>query len=92
MRRLHRRGVNVQCLGFDSYLLAIVLFTFSIEEVDLFAGGSVPLPAREGETGITDLIACLSLGVSKNQPALRRRQARSGERSSGKPILRAAGP
>jgi len=67
LRRLHRRGVNVQCLGFDSYLLAIVLFSFSVEEVELFAGGSVPLPAREGATRIDDLIRSLSpLGVSKN--------------------------
>lgn len=67
LRRLHRRGVNVQCLGFDSYLLAIVLFSFSIEEVELFAGGFVPLPARDGAPRIDDLIRRLSpLGVSKN--------------------------
>ena len=67
LRLLHRRGVNVQCLGFDSYLLAIVLFSFSIEEVELFAGGSVPPPAREEEAPIEDLIRRLSpLGVSKN--------------------------
>ncbi len=67
IRRLHRRGVNVQCLGFDSYLLAIVLFSFSIEEVELFAGSSVLLPGGDGATRIDDLIRSLSpLGVSKN--------------------------
>jgi hypothetical protein len=67
LRRLHRRGVNVQCLGFDSYLLAIVLFSFSVEEVELFAGSSVQLPAGEVSSGIDGLIRRLSpLEVSKN--------------------------
>jgi len=67
LRRLSRRRVAIQCRGIDPYLLAIVLLTLSVEEIELFAGCDVRLPARDERVRMEEFIQDLSpLGVSRN--------------------------
>ncbi len=66
-RTLRCHGVTVRCLGFDGYLLAILCLSLSVEEIELFAGSFVRLPAGDPGIRMGDLVRdASSLEFSRN--------------------------
>ena len=92
LRRLHRRGVNVQCLGFDSYLLAIVLFSLLDRGSRAVRGGlrTAPRKGRDDADRRSDPASLAPGGFEELARSSKAAGAVRGKASRAKPKYRAA--